>query len=284
MILITGATGGIGSELCKLLADAAVPARAMYRKQEQLAQFTKMGIEAVKGDFEDTDSLKLAMQGCDQLFLLTQPSPNQESWEKTAIDLAVNAGIKNIVKISAGDANLSTEVPWARSHAKIDHYLRKSGIGWTIIRPSAFFQNFLKSAKVIAKGILPQVTGKGQACYIDLRDIALVAKHTLIEKHHQGAVYYLTGNESLTMKDIAVNLSKATGCKIRFVNIPVFVMYISLMLSGVSKWMAKGLIEQFNGLVRGGYDMDVTEEVERITGRLPRTFLQFAKENKEKFV
>jgi uncharacterized protein YbjT (DUF2867 family) len=53
MIFITGATGSIGSELCRLLSQAKIPGRAMCRREEQLEQFKQMGLEAVTGDLDD---------------------------------------------------------------------------------------------------------------------------------------------------------------------------------------------------------------------------------------
>src|SRR6186713_3227420 len=121
MIYITGATGAIGSELCRLLANENIPAKAIYRKPEQRAQFTDLGIEAVQADFDNHQSLKKGMQGCDRLFLLTHPDEKHFERERSIIDLAVEVGIKHIVRISTADTNLSAKLAYARSHAKIDH-------------------------------------------------------------------------------------------------------------------------------------------------------------------
>ncbi|WP_025982226.1 NAD(P)H-binding protein, partial [Xanthomonas phaseoli] len=138
MILVSGATGGIGGELCRLLQEAATPFRAMCLKQEQVENLRRKGMDAVLGDFDTPDTLQNAMQGCDTLFLITPPTPDQVAQETAAIDAARRAGIGRIVKVSASDCNVRSPVPWAKSHALIDHHLRASGIAWTILVTSTF--------------------------------------------------------------------------------------------------------------------------------------------------
>lgn len=277
MVLVTGATGGIGKELCRLLAQSHIPARAMCRSQEQLAQFTRIGLEAVQGDFGHADQIRKAMYGCQQLFLLTPPVPQQAEWERLTIDLAVETGIERIIRVSAADANLTTRVPWAKAHAEADHHLRSKPIDWTILRPVAFMQNFFESAHSIAQGVLPHITGEGQLSYIDSRDIAAVARQLLTQQGHQGAVYYLTGPDSLSAGDIAVCLTEALGHPVREVKLAVSAMREQLKSGGLSDWLINAMIEQF-ALVAGGYDIDTTEEVKRLTGQPARTFAQFARD------
>ena len=284
MILITGATSDIGRKLCQLLAENGKPFRAMCRKEEQLEKFREQGMEVILGDFEHPESLKAAMQGCNSLFLVSPPTENQVQCEKNAIDMANQEGLTYIVKISASDANLKSSVPWAKSHAEIDHHLRNSGIEWTILKPTAFMQNFLSLSKPISKGLLPQVAGDGLVGYIDAQDIALVAFSVLTENHHKRATYYLNGPEMLEMKEIASQLSVILGRRVRYVNLPAFVFRVLLRLYGASRWVANGLIEQYAEVVAKNHDHDLGEEVIRLTHFQPRSFLDFAKEHKNEFL
>jgi uncharacterized protein YbjT (DUF2867 family) len=283
MIYITGATGGIGSELCRLLAKENIPTRAMYRKVEQKAQFDALGIEAVQADFEDHQSLQDGMQGCDKLFLLTHPDEKHFKREKSIIDIAVEAGIKRIVRISTAGTNLSSKVSYARSHAEVDHYLRSMPVSWTLLRPTGFMQNFLESGHLIGKGMLPHLIRNGQISYIDLRDIASVAKTVLTEPTHAGATYYLTGPESLTVKQVAEKLTKSLGFVIKEIQTPPADMKKALTNAGLSAWHIEALMEQFEIGANGG-EIDVTWEVERLTWRAPRRFEQFIMDNKSEFI
>jgi uncharacterized protein YbjT (DUF2867 family) len=283
MILVTGATGGIGGELCSLLGKAGEPFRAMCRRQEQVDAFLQKGIDAVLGDFDRPETLPTAMQGCDTMFLITVPTPEQVRHETGAIDAAKRAGIGRIVKLSASDSNLRSPVPWAKSHALIDHHLRASGLAWTILKPTAFMQNFLWSKEAISKGFLPQVAGKGTVSYVDTRDVARVAAKVLTEDGHSGATYFLTGPETLDMTTVAFRLSEVLDRKVRYVNLPTLLFRAILRLTGSSPWMANGLVVQFADVVAGHHDIDPTFEIERLTGSPPRGFMDFARDHREKF-
>jgi uncharacterized protein YbjT (DUF2867 family) len=283
MILVTGATSLIGQKLCELLNQNQKAFRAMCRKEEQLTKLRERGIDAVLGDFEYPESLRAAMQGCTSLFLVSPPNQKQLECEKAAIDVAKQEHIAYIVRVSASDANLRSLVPWAKAHAHIDHHLRASGIAWTILKPTAFMQNFLTMTKPISKGFLPQVGGKGLVGYIDAQDIGRVAYHVLTEDHHQRATYYLNGPEALSMKEIASQIGDATGKKVRYVNLPSFAFRVLLRSSGASRWLANGLIAQYAEVVAKHHDHDLGEEVSTLTGHQPRPFLEFAKDHKDKF-
>jgi uncharacterized protein YbjT (DUF2867 family) len=282
MIYITGATGSIGMELSRLLASNKIPARAMCRRQEQLEQFITLGLEAVLADFDDPASVSSGLRGCDKLFLLTPPDEYHTPREKLIIDLALEAGIKHIVRISTSDTNLSAKLAYAKSHAEIDHYLRSRAVNWTILRPTGFMQNFLESGHLITKGFLPHSIGEGQISYIDLRDIALVAKTVLTEDTHNGAIYYLTGPESLTVKDVAAQLTNNLGYEVRDMNVSETDTREALTEAGLSAWYVDALIEQFAIGAKGG-EIDVTEEIKRITREWPRTMAQFIRDYKSKF-
>ena len=283
MILISGATGGIGGEVCRLLKAAGTPFRAMARKQEQVDAFARQGIDGVLGDFDRPETLAGAMQGCDTMFLITPPTPNQFAQETAAIDAAKRAGIGRIVKISASDGNVRSPVPWARTHALIDHHLRAAGIGWTILKPTAFMQNFLWFKDPIARGFLPQVTGTGSVSWVDTRDVARVAATVLTQDGHDSATYFLTGPETLDMKEAAKRLSAAVGHKVRYLDLPTPLFRAILRLTGNSRWMATGLVVQFADVVAGHHDIDPTFEIERLTGHPPHSFADFVRDHRACF-
>jgi uncharacterized protein YbjT (DUF2867 family) len=284
MILVTGATGGIGGEVCRLLKQAGTPFRAMARKQVQVDGFASEGVDAVLGDMDRPETLTAAMAGVDTLFLVTAPKPAQLAQETAAIDAAKRAGVGRIVKISASDCNVRSRIPWARAHALIDHHLRASGIDWTILMPTAFMQNFLWFTKPVAKGYLPIGAGKGLVSWIDTRDIARAAITVLTQDGHSRATYFLTGPETFDMAAAAAQLSTLTGRKVRYIDLPVPVFRTVLRATGNSRWMANGLVAQFSDMVAGHHDIDPTGEIERLTGQPPRDFASFLRDHRNAFV
>ncbi|QJD80355.1 SDR family oxidoreductase [Spirosoma rhododendri] len=282
MIVITGATGSIGSELCRLLAADNTPCRAIYRKESQQPFFDALELEAVRADFDDIDSMRRAMQDCTNLFLLTAPDQRHVEREIVMIRLAVESGVQHIVKVSTANTNQSSALAYARSHAQIDHYLRGQPIDWTILRPTGFMQNFIEYAHPIGKGILPHMLGDGQISYIDLRDIALVARHVLTQPGHANATYYLTGPAALTVSDVAAELTAGLGHPVRAVNQSEADTRQALIYAGLDAWYTDALIEQFRIGANGG-EIDTTGEVARLTGRAPRTLRQFVRDYKNQF-
>ncbi len=129
---------------------------------------------------------------------------------------------------------ISVDRTWAKSHALIDHYLRDAGIGWTILKPTAFMQNFFWFKDPIAKGFLPQIAGKGSVSWWDTRDVARVAAKVLTEDGHNHATYFLTGPETLDMKEAASRLSKVTKHKVRYLDLPNPIFKAILRLTGNS--------------------------------------------------
>src|SRR5918999_147769 len=210
MILVTGATGHVGSELVRLLAEQGAPARALVHSPDKAAPIQRLGLETALGDYEQPDTLDVAMKGCDQLFLLSPPPPRQPQQEQHVIDAARRAGVGHVVKQSVPWASADAPVVFSRWHGQIEQHLAQSGLAYTLLRPSSFMQNFLMSAPQVAdQGALYGMFGEGRVAFIDARDIAAVAAELLTSPGHQGASYTLTGPEALSAAEVAERLAAA---------------------------------------------------------------------------
>jgi len=180
MILVTGATGHVGSELVRLLAEQGVPARALVHSPDKAAPIQHLGLETALGDYEQPDTLDAAMKGCDQLFLLSPPTPRQPQQEQHVIDAARRAGLDHVVKQSVPWAGPDAPVVFSRWHGQVEQHLAQSGLAYTLLRPSSFMQNFLMSAQQVAdQGSLYGMFGEGRVAFIDARDIAAAAAELL---------------------------------------------------------------------------------------------------------
>lgn len=269
--------------MCKILTATNTPFRGMCRKQEQVDRFRNNGMDAVLGDFDRPDTLFAAMTCIAIMFLITPSTRDQFAQEVAAIDAAKRAGGGRIVKLSASDGNERSPVPWARTHALIDHHLRAAGIAWTILTSTAFMQNFLWFKDPVARAFLPQVAGKGSISWVDTRDVARVAATVLTEQEHEGATYFLTGPETLDMAGATRRLVAMIGHKVRYLNLPTPAFRAILRLTSNLRWMAKGLISQFADVVAGHHDIDPTFEIERLTGKPPHGFVDFVRDHFRQF-
>ncbi len=283
MILVTGATGHVGSELVRLLAEAGTPARALVHSPDKAAPIERLGLETAVGDFDQPDTLDAAMKGCDHLFLLSPPNPRQPEQEQHVIDAAKRAGVAHVVKQSVPWADPDAAVVFSRWHGQIEQYLAQSGLAHTLLRPSNFMQNFLMSAQPVAEqGVLYGMTGQGRVGYIDTRDVAAVAAELMTSPGHQGISCTLTGPEALSAAEVAERLSVATGRQVRYVDLGPDAFRQALAGAGLPGWLVDGLVESHT-LFAAGHAATVTDEVARLTGRPPRTFEQFAADHRAAF-
>jgi len=283
MILVTGATGHVGLELVRLLAETGAPTRALIHSPDKAAPIQRLGVQTAVGDYERPDTLDAAMDGCHQLFLLSPASPRQPEQEHHIIDAAKRAGVAHVVKQSVPGANLDSPMAFGRWHAQVEQELAQSGLTYTLLRPNSFMQNFLMSAQPVAgQGQLYGMSGAGRVSYIDSRDVAAVAARVLTDPGHQGRQYTLTGPEALTAADVAQRLSAAIGRQVRYVDLGPDAFGQALADAGLPGWLVHALLES-NTWLAAGHGAGVTDEVARLTGRTPRTFDQFAGEHQAAF-
>lgn len=283
-ILITGATGSIGTELTKILSAQGVSFKAMVRSVEKAKEMAAMpGVTLVPGDFNDNASLDNALQGIQKAFLLTNSSEHAEQQQLRFVNAAKKAGVKHIVKLSQWAADAHSPVRFLRYHAVVEAAIKASGITYTFLRPNLFMQGFLGFKGSIAlTGKFFASAGDAKISLIDIRDIAAVAAAALTGPEHESKVYDLTGPEVLTHQQLADIFSRVLGRKILFIDVPGDAMKEALLNVGFPEWQADGLLEDY-----AHYRLDeasaLTPDVAHVTGREPRTFEQFVKDHASLF-
>jgi uncharacterized protein YbjT (DUF2867 family) len=190
MILVTGATGTIGSEVVRLLAKRGERVRAMTRSPEGVS----LPAEVVRGDFDDRDSLEIAVAGADAVFLLDAPGPWIERHDLAMLDVVRFHGVGKVVKLSAIGTGENTELTVGGWHLPGERAPHAGEAAWTILRPSSFATNTLHWASLICVGQpVANLTGNGAQGVIDPRDVAEVAVAALTTPDHVGRTYTLTG-------------------------------------------------------------------------------------------
>ena len=266
-VLVTGASGSVGRAVLAALRDAGVPVRALSRNPATVDAWRSEGVDAATGALDD---LAGALEGCERMFLLSAATPDQYVDDRAAVDAARAAGITHVVKLSSGDAVPDSPIAWARAHAYSDRYLQASGMGWTLLKPSAFYPNLLANAPTISRGFLPHTSKAGTTGWIDVADIAASAASVLTGDGHVGATYVLTGPEALSFPDLALRLSSVLARPVRPVFVPAPLYRTLLRAAGTDAWSASNLVAQFADVVRSGrHDPGVTTTVADLTGRAP---------------
>jgi uncharacterized protein YbjT (DUF2867 family) len=283
MILVTGATGTIGTEVVRQLAAAGQKVRALVRSPEKAEKLKGPNVELARGAFEDVESLRKALQGVDKLFLLSSGPEHIEQSEPRVVDEAKKAGVKHVVKLSVIGAEYEPGIELGRLHRAVEKKIEGSGMAWTFLRPGAFMSNMLNNVGTIkAQGKFYGAYADGKLAVIDPKDIAAVAVKALTSSGHEGKAYALTGLEPLSQAQLAEKMSKAMGKPVEYVNVPPEAAKDSMLKMGVPNRLANMLVE-FSGVVRSGMAAAVAQDVEKVLGRKPRTFDDWAKENAAAF-
>ncbi|WP_299404781.1 SDR family oxidoreductase [uncultured Roseobacter sp.] len=279
-ILIAGANGTNGRALTdELRKHGEVIPRALVRDTASV-EFGD-GVEIVEGDLADHQSLAAAFDGVGKAYIVTSIQPNTIDLFQNFFRAAKAADVTHIVKFSGlgSDVNSASEV--IRQHGETDEALRDSGLPFTILRPNSFYQNMLGQAQAIAEnGAFALPLGDAQQSLIDVRDIAEITAAILTTDGHIGKAYDLTGPESLSFHDIADILSAVRGAPVNYTPITPDQMEAALKEAGMPEWSAHALAEIQALFATGAYS-DVLPDAERLLGRPPRSFRQFAEDHAE---
>ncbi|UOQ64394.1 SDR family oxidoreductase [Hymenobacter volaticus] len=278
-ILLTGATGTIGTEVSKLLSTAGVPFRALVRslqdpKAEQLQ--TLPGAELVIGDLNKPETVASALLGIERAFLLTNSSEQAETQQLAFVDMARQVGVRHLVKLSQWAADRNSPVRFLRYHAVVEEAIRATDMAYTFLRPNLFMQGLLAFRDSIrTQGQFFAAIGEAKVSVVDVRDIAAAAVAALTASGHENKIYNLTGPEALTHAQMAAQLSAALGKPIRFQDVPPEVMHAAVLEIGFPRWQADGLVEDYAHYHRGEA-ATVASGVLEATGQAPRPFAAFA--------
>lgn len=283
VILITGATGHVGSELLAQLVARGHTVRAMTR-HPATARLTA-GVEVVRGDFESAASLDEAVRGADRVFLMSaQPvgAAAAPTHDLAMIAACRRAGVQSIVKLSVlGGGGTDPADPIARWIGESEAAVRGSGAAWTLLRPGRFMSNALAWASMIRGGddvLVPFATRR--AASIDPGDVAAVAALALTEDGHAGKTYELSGPHSLAPVDEIRILGEALGRSLRAVPLPPSALRDGMLRRGMPPAVVDAMIAQ----TESDRGTQVLSTIADVTGRPARTFAQWADAHRGAFL
>ncbi|MFG3142527.1 SDR family oxidoreductase [Streptomyces sp. NPDC048211] len=276
MILVTGATGNIGSALLKeLQALGAGPLRGLTRDTARAA-FAE-GVEAVVGDFAETATLKPAMRGARSLFLVSRLGSDAE-----IIEAARQAGVEHVVLVSSITVQTHPHLGPAHENLAVEQLLQDSGMAWTILRPTQFASNALWWSGAIRRHETLRVP------YADIglptihpADIASVAGAALTQSGHHERTYALTGPERVTPRQQVGAVATALGRQVPFAGISRAEAHRE-MADFLGDEAADAVLDLTGGDVNDEL-LKVRDTVSRITGTPARTFQQWVTENVHAF-
>nr|WP_198983147.1 NmrA family NAD(P)-binding protein [Herbaspirillum sp. ASV7] len=180
-ILVTGATGAVGSLVVQGLAAAGVEVSALVCTPGKHA--LPAGVKEVVGDMREIASLRAALAGVRTLFLLNAVTPDELTQALSLLTLAQQAGIERIVYLSVIHADRFVDVPHFTGKHAVERMIETMGLPATILRPAYFMQNDVQIQSVVSSyGVYPMPIGAAGVEMIDVRDIADIAVAELLAR------------------------------------------------------------------------------------------------------
>jgi (4-alkanoyl-5-oxo-2,5-dihydrofuran-3-yl)methyl phosphate reductase len=273
MILVIGATGTVGRQLVGRLIEAGSAVRGLTRTPDRAG--LPPDVEVVGGDLGRPETLGRAVDGADEIFLLSG-GPEGPEHDANLVAAAKEAGVRHIVKLSVLAAGHDGADPITRWHLAGEHMIEASGMAWTFLRPGAFMSNALMWADMIRhQGVVYAPFGQAKTAPIDPADIAEVAARTLTEPGHDGRAYPLTGPELLSPADQVDRLSAVLGRSLSLIDVPPEAAKQSMIDSGMPGGLADAVVATM-AMAGSGHAAVVLPTVEEVTKRPARTFADWA--------
>jgi uncharacterized protein YbjT (DUF2867 family) len=264
-ILITGVRGKTGAPLAKRLAGR--DGVDVLGGSSDPSTVTIDGVRPTALSWDDLSGWPAVTEGVDAVYVV-RPD-RSDAPELIAGLVAGTPTHTHVVLLSGQEADASPPDSWA---LRAEHAVRDSGRSWTLLRPGWFMQVFADPRffrDEIVAGKLPFSSGGASVAWIDTRDIAAVAERALLEPGHAGRIYKLSGPEAVTLPHTAQLLSTALGRPVAHVELTIEEAVTGL--EGFDRQLSAATFERLHA----GVYAEVTDTVQRVTGRPARTLQTF---------
>ena len=251
-VVVTGATGKQGGAVARGLLKQGHKVRAVTRdpNSKQAQSLAQAGASLVAASFEDTESIKKALDGATSLFAMTTPFGGTDAEIRqgvAAADAAKAAGV-HLVFTSVGSANRQTGVPHFDSKYEVEKHIAKIGARATILAPVAFMENLYFIQEQLATGVYASALLPTRSlAQVAVADIGAVAVRVLEDADRfTGKRFDLAGDE-LTGNDAMAILSSVTGRSFSYFQVPLDV---------VRQRMGEDAVKMYEWFDRVGFTVD----------------------------
>lgn len=230
-------------------------------------------------DWDDPTTHPAALAGVDRLYLVTPVLRISYADQVAAfLDLAVAAGVRHVTCLSTYGGQLAP--PDVDIRAVEDDLAARDTLTHTILRPAWVMQNFGDAHLPVVDGVITVPTGGRREAFVDAGDIAAVAVETLLDPEaHAGASYAPTGPQALTVAEVADTITAVTGRPVRHQDIDPEAWIGGAVAAGLVPADYAVLLRWLTGAIVSGNGSTPNDDIEKVTGRAPAGFEDFARRN-----
>lgn len=281
-VMVTGATGNVGRYVLESLVDMGEQVVAADINLEKLkAAYGQIRqVKAAIFDFTDPKTYGPALEGVDRVFLMRPPHLGKPEDLLPFIEAMSAANIKLVSFLSLMGVENNPVPP----HHKIEKFIEQHKLPYAHIRPGFFMQNLsgIHALEIKEQDKIFVPAGRSRTSFIDARDIGFAIATVLRSPDkYKNTTHTITGPESLDYYQAAEILTEVLGRKIIYAK-PSYLKYRSIYIK--KRGLDKGYVNvtvMLYFMTRMGTAKMVTDGFEKLTGRQPRTFREFAIENIE---
>lgn len=275
-IVVTGATGNVGRALTQALAHAGVDVRGVSRRPPE----HRIAAQHVAADLSEPQTLRAAVAGAQAMFVLLAGSG--EGIDPGAVlDVARAGGVERVVLLSSQGADTRPNGAAHRHLRRFEEILKRSPLQWTVLRPGGFDSNTVMWAPMVrTQRTVIAPFGDVAIPLVDPADVAEVAAVALRNGAHHQRTYVLTGPAPISPRQQAQAIGEALGTPIAFIEQSRDEARAQ-MLQFMPQEVVDGTLSILGDPVPS--EQQVSGDIERLLGRTPRSFADWARRNRELF-
>lgn len=270
MIAITGACGKLGKLVLEELLNENIAANkivALSRSTQKLDNFKKKGITVRYGNYDEPESLDLALKGVSKLLLISSSEIGKRvPQHKAVIDSAKRNNVELIAYTSILKADKSP-LFLAQEHLETENLIKESGLPYVFLRNGWYTENYTDNASAhLEMGTLFGCAKGGSFSTAPRKDYASAAAKIISGSSHEGKIYELAGDESFTLSEFALILSKFFNKSIEYKNLDEKSYAEALAEAGLPKEFAEVLADS-EAKAADGWLFDDGKQLSTLLGR-----------------
>ncbi|UVC18675.1 SDR family oxidoreductase [Mesorhizobium onobrychidis] len=287
-LLVTGASGQLGRGVIHHLLDTLkVPSAriiAATRNPENLADLATRGVAIRQADFDDTASLVEAFKGAGRVLIISTGEIDlggkRLKQHENAVAAARKAGVSHLLYTSMPNPEPGSPVLFAGDHYGTEQAIKASDIPYTIFRNGWYQENlFMSLPHAIASGQWYTSAADGRIAHGARDDMAAAIAAGLASGASESTTYTLTGPQAHTVAEIAALVTDVTGKPIEVVQLSDEALTEGLKAAGVPEGFAP-VVTSFDTNTRSGRIGMVTDAIETLSGKKPKSLRHFLEANK----
>jgi NAD(P)H dehydrogenase (quinone) len=252
LILVTGATGKIGSCIAQHLKQLGKQFRLLARDPNKLSTFAEA--EKVTGDYDDVESLNRAFTNVSSAFIVSgYAEPGERAkLHRNAFQAAQQAGVRYLIYLSTLGASPHSRFPTSRDHYESEQFLQATGVPHTILRDS--FYSELAVQMFNEEGVMKGPGGQGKVSWVGREEIAEAAAKLLARDQPLPGTFLITGPTALSLSETAALLSSVKHRILRYEDEPVEAAKQWRSKLGVPAWEVNTWVGSYEAIAAGEFE------------------------------